>query len=53
MKNSSKENTKHTKQLKEIADYIKYKYGLCDWTATNLVTEIINLYNKLYDRSRS
>ena len=45
MKNSSRENTKHTKEIKQIAEYIKYKYGLSEWSAKVLVNDIIDLYN--------
>lgn len=46
MKNSSRENTKHTKEIQDIAEHIKYKYGLPEWSAKVLVNDIIDLYNK-------
>jgi hypothetical protein len=46
MKNSSRENTKHTKKIQEIAEHIKYKYGLSEWSAKVLVNDIVELYNR-------
>lgn len=46
MKKLSKENTKLIKQIQDIAEHIKYKYGLSEWSAKVLVNDIIELYNK-------
>jgi len=49
--NSSNENTKRTKQeekiIESVSNYVRFKWGISDWSAKVMVQDIIEQYIKI------
>lgn len=48
--NSSNENTKRTKEeeiVESIVGYVRFKWGISDWSARVMVKDIIQQYVKI------